>query len=218
MRLKIGCAQRPTVVILFVQYSGAEDKPGTDWNADARRVSRQCPQCQQDSVIGHGRRSKQAHDDRHDWIPIRRGWCNFCSKTITFLPSFSLPYTHYSLIARSHALRRYFGERCSLDLAVPPIKDPNRTPDASTLRRWFRQLDSARRLDSLQRLQPDLPGLAESAVSTKADKPASFPFLRQMIAATADRIASGKILRYGALTLSWKTIAHFLHILLPLRL
>jgi hypothetical protein len=198
MPLKIGRKQRPVAVILFVQYSGAEDKPGTDWNGDALRVSRQCPQCLKDSVVGHGRRSKQAHDDRHDWIFIRRGWCNFCGKTITFLPSFSLPYTHYSLIARSQALQRYFGECCSLDLAAPTVKDPNRTPDASTLRRWFRKLDSAQRLDCLHKLQPDLPDLPESAALTRPDKPSSFPFLRQMIAATADRIASGKILRYGA--------------------
>jgi integrase len=34
--------------------------------------------------------------------------CNLCGKTFTFLPPFSPPYTHYSLIARSQALRRYF--------------------------------------------------------------------------------------------------------------
>src|SRR5207302_8140198 len=39
--------------------------------------------------------TKQAHDENHDWIDIRRGLCNRCQKTITFLPPFSLPYTHY---------------------------------------------------------------------------------------------------------------------------
>jgi hypothetical protein len=102
-------------------------------------------------------------------------------------------------------LQRYFGECCSLDLATPTVKDPNRTPDASTIRRWFRKLDSAQRLDCLQKLQPDLPDLPESAAFTRLDKPSSFPFLRQMIAATADRIASGKILRYGELRMATRT-------------
>jgi hypothetical protein len=42
----------------------------------------------------------QAHDEDHDWIRIRRGCYNLCGKTFTFLPPFSLPYSHYSLIAR----------------------------------------------------------------------------------------------------------------------
>ena len=64
----------------------------------------------QDSIVGHGRRRKQAHDEHHDWIGIRRGLCNRCGKTFTFLPPFSPPYGHYSFIARSQALQRYFLE------------------------------------------------------------------------------------------------------------
>jgi hypothetical protein len=56
---------------------------------------------------------------------------------------FSLPYSHYSLIARSEALRRYFVEGCSLEAAAPPVKDPHRVADSSTLRRWFQVLDSS---------------------------------------------------------------------------
>ena len=91
----------------------------------------------------HGRRSKQAHDENHDWIPIRRGICNRCQKTFTFLPPFSPPYCHYSLIARSQALRRYFLEGHQWEAAAPAVKDPDRVADASTLRRWFRSLDSS---------------------------------------------------------------------------
>jgi hypothetical protein len=36
-------------------------------------ILRQCPVCLCDSIIGHGRRRKQVHDEDHDWIPIRRG-------------------------------------------------------------------------------------------------------------------------------------------------
>jgi hypothetical protein len=103
------------------------------------------------SIVGHGRRSKQAHDHDHDWIGVRRGRCKPCHQTFTFLPPFSLPYTHYSLIARSQALRRRFLEGCSLEAAAPSVKDPQRVADPSTLRRWFRSLDCSRPPFSLLR-------------------------------------------------------------------
>jgi hypothetical protein len=102
---------------------------------------RRCPVCEHDSIIGHGRRHKQAHDEYHDWIVIRRGRCPGCGKTFTFLPVFSLPYTHYSLLARCQALRRRFEDGCSWEEATPSLKDPNRLPDPSTLRRWAHGLD-----------------------------------------------------------------------------
>jgi hypothetical protein len=61
--------------------------------------------------------------------------------TFTFLPLFSLPYTHYSLLARSEALQRRFIEHCSWEKALPKLKDPDRLPDPSTVRRWSRGLD-----------------------------------------------------------------------------
>ncbi len=102
---------------------------------------RRCPVCSRDSIIGHGRRRKQAHDEYHDRIGIRRGLCQGCGKTFTLLPLFSLPYTHYSLLARAQALRRHFLEGCSWDAATPTLKDPDRVPDPSTLRRWSSDLD-----------------------------------------------------------------------------
>ena len=104
-------------------------------------ILRRCPACEHDSIIGHGRRRKQAHDEHHDWIGIRRGRCTDCKKTFTFLPALSLPYTHYSLVARCQALRRRFVEHCSYDQATPTLKDPDRMPDSSTLRRWAHGLD-----------------------------------------------------------------------------
>ncbi len=97
-----------------------------------------------DSIIGHGRRSKQAHDEHHDWIRIRRGRCLSCGKTFTFLPLLSLPYTHYSLLARAQALRRRFTEHCSWEEALPNLKNANCLPDPSTLRRWSSGLDPSR--------------------------------------------------------------------------
>ena len=149
---------------------------------------RRCPVCERDSIIGHGRRRKQAHDEHHDWIGIRRGRCPGCAKTFTFLPPLSLPYTHYSLLARSQALRRRFEERRSWEDATPALKDPNRVPDASTLRRWSRGLD------------PSQPTAS---------------FLRRTLAGIAHGLARGGSAAQEALNLSQLT--PILHILWPLR-
>jgi hypothetical protein len=116
--------------------------------------------------------------------------CRSCHLTFTFLPVFSLPYTHYSLLARSHALRRYFLEHRSLESAAPPLKDPNRVTDPSTLRRWFRRLDPS----------------------------PAFSFLRSAVRIIADWLARGEQLPHAPLRLSWPTLFPFLQILWPLRL
>lgn len=144
-----------------------------------------------DSVVGHGRRRKQAHDEEHDWITIRRGICRPCGKTITFLPVFSLPYSHYSLIARSEALRRFFVGGCSWEKAAPSVKDPHRIADPSTLRRWFQALDSSRPI---------------------------FSSLRRTVQQLDQWIRGGQVLRYGAWELSWPTVFPLLQCFWPLRL
>lgn len=142
---KVNPGRAPTVTILFISVSTAQNNLEADWvEAGGGTVLRQCPVCLRDSIIGHGRRRKQARDEDHDRIQIRRGLCILCGKTFTFLPPFSPPYSHYSLIARSRALRRYFVERCGREAAAPALKDPQSVTDPSTLRRWFRSLDSSR--------------------------------------------------------------------------
>jgi hypothetical protein len=107
------------------------------------------------------------------------------------LPSFSPPYGHYSLIARSQALRRYFLERCSWEAATPAVKDPDHVADPSTLRRWFRSLDSS---------QPP------------------FSFLRRMMHTIRRRLQGGGILYHGSLPLCEQTLFLFLQHYWPLRL
>jgi len=112
------------------------------WAEDSDEIIlRRCPICEQDSIVGHGRRRKQAHDEHHDWIRIRRGRCVRCGRTFTFLPVFSLPYTHYSLVARCQALWRRFTEHYSWEKALPKLQDPDLLPDPSTVRRWSSGLD-----------------------------------------------------------------------------
>jgi hypothetical protein len=124
-------------------------------------------------IIGHGRRRKQAHDAHHDWIAVRRGRCRGCGKTFTFLPLFSLPYTHYSLLTRGQALRRRLVEHCSWEEATPTLKDPNRVPDASTLRRWARGLDHAQ--PALSFLRQTLTDIAHWWVPGQSADPRSGP-------------------------------------------
>ena len=114
----------------------------TGWADDCDGIIlRQCPICKRDSIVGHGRRRKQAHDEDHDWIWIHRGRCADCGTTFTFLPVLSLPYTHFSLLARCQALWRHIMEHCSWEKASPTLMDPDRLPDPSTVRRWLSGLD-----------------------------------------------------------------------------
>lgn len=132
------------VTILFVPVSVPLEQLAACWAEDSdETILRRCPLCKQDSIVGHGHRRKQAHDEHHDRIGIRRGRCGSCGKTFTFLPLFSLPYTHFSLLARCQALRQRFVDHCSWEKAVPKLKDADRLPDASTVRRWSSGLDGS---------------------------------------------------------------------------
>jgi transposase-like protein len=116
-------AESPWSTILVIPLSAGEDNLVADWAAACAGVMvRRCPICEHDSIIGHGRRRKQAHDERHDWIQVRRGLCNECGKTFTLLPSFSLPYTHYSLPARVQALHRRFVEGRCWESSAPTLQ------------------------------------------------------------------------------------------------
>jgi hypothetical protein len=180
----------PGVTILFIPLFVPPHKLETDWAGDCDQIILpQCPICECRSIVGHGRRRKQAHDQYHDWIEIRRGRCPGCGKTFTLLPLFSLPYTHYSLLARCQALRRRFVDGCSWEEALPDLKNSNRLPDPSTLRRWSSGLD-----------------LSQLALS----------FARQTIARIAHWLERGDQANHEAGPLSWLTPV--LPILWPLRL
>ena len=90
-----------------------------------QHLPRRCPVCGNRTIIGHGRRRKQAHDRRHDWIWIRRGLCRACRKTFTILPAWSPPYGHYSLHCRQQAWES-LREAASWEDSVPDTKKPDR--------------------------------------------------------------------------------------------
>jgi hypothetical protein len=101
-------------------------------------LPRQCPVCHNHTIIAHGRRSRQAHDDRHERIWVRRGICHPCGKTFTVLPDWLAPSGHYSLRCRQQSCERIAGGD-SAEQAAPHCKDPTRLPDPSTVRRWALQ-------------------------------------------------------------------------------
>ena len=79
-------------------------------------------------------------------------------------------------------------ERRSWENATSPLKDPNRAPDPSTLRRWVHELDSSR--------------------------PAS-SFLRPLVQTAAQWLARGEQHAFGSLHLSWPTIYPCLRVFWP---
>jgi hypothetical protein len=98
-------------------------------------LPRQCPVCRNHTIIGHGRRLRQSHDDQRESFWVRRGVCQPCGKTFTILPEWLAPSGQYTLRCRQEACERIAtGE--SVEQAAPHCKDPTRLPDPSTLRRW----------------------------------------------------------------------------------
>jgi Domain of unknown function (DUF6431) len=120
-------------VIVFIPCSGVGCKPG---EYDAEWLPRQCPVCEWLAVIGHGRRWRQAHDDCHDLIRVRRGLCKHCDLTLTVLPAWCVPGALYNLPARREALGR-LAEGETLEESAPVCHDPDRIADPATIRRWF---------------------------------------------------------------------------------
>jgi hypothetical protein len=131
-------------VIVFIPRCGGERKPDV---ADSEWLPRQCPACGQIAIIGHGRRRRQAHDEIHDWILVRRGLCKVCGDTLTVLPAWCVPGAPYSLAARQQAVEQ--AGIMPAERVTVCCRDPDRIADPSTMRRWLR-----RRIESLQRLLP----------------------------------------------------------------
>jgi hypothetical protein len=207
-------------VIIFIPLSEQKCKLQSemDWADDAAdSLFRRCPNCLGDSIIGHGRRRKQAHDECHDWISVHRGICKLCGMTFTFLPLFSPPYGHYSWIARSHALCDYFLEGKTLESASPLVMDPDRLPSPSTLRRWFRELDSPALSQRFEELQPPCNALLPTQKTIIPRKDSAFPFVEKTIHAAGQQPIVGAAYRKNLPARSWQKLTPFLHILLPLR-
>jgi len=121
-------------VILFIALPEEKDNvdPGV---VPLALLPRRCPVCQNDTIIGHGCRLRQSHDDQHEGLWVRRGICQPCKKTFTILPEWLAPSAHYTLRCRQEACERIAAGE-SVEQAAPHCKDPTRLPDPSSVRRW----------------------------------------------------------------------------------
>ena len=101
-------------------------------------LPRQCPLCRKQTIIGNGRRLRPAHDGRCERIWVRRGMCRPCRTSFTILPDWLVPCAPYTLRCRQQACER-ISAGDSLEQAAPHCQDPERLPDASTVRRWVQR-------------------------------------------------------------------------------
>jgi len=98
-------------LILFIALPDPQDKSAFELHAfPLVLLPRRCPRCGFDTIIGHGQRRKQAHDEHHDWIWVRRGLCRPCGETFTILPAWSPPYGRITNVpkANPHWFRHTF--------------------------------------------------------------------------------------------------------------
>ena len=70
-------------MILFIALPEAENKidPGVT-RFPLELLPRRCPLCGNQTIIGHGQRRKQAHDQVREVIYVRRGLCRPCRRAI----------------------------------------------------------------------------------------------------------------------------------------
>jgi len=128
-------------VVLFIVLPRTENKTDAAvTKIPLELLPRRCPFCGGRTIIGHGQRLKQAHDQRHQQVWIRRGLCRPCQKTFTVLPDWSPPSGHYSLYCRQQAWELLRQSDSSWERAVPDVADPSQSPDPSTVRRWAGRL------------------------------------------------------------------------------
>jgi hypothetical protein len=91
-------------------------------------------------------------------------------------------------VARSEAVRLRFVEGRSWEDAAPPLKDPDRVPAPSTLRRWCSSLDSSR---------------------------PPFSYLRRALKTVTQWLDCREAPVFGSLRLSWSTVYPCLRVFWP---
>ena len=112
-----------------------QDRPGVT-EIPLELLPRLCPLCGERTIIGHGQRSKHAHDQRHQQIRIRRGRFRPCHKTFTVLPDWSPPSGQCSLLCQQQAWELLHQADGTWERSVPDVADASRSPDPSMVGRW----------------------------------------------------------------------------------
>ena len=128
-------------MVLFIELPETENETDPEvTRIPLELLPRLCPVCGERTIIGHGQRLKNAHDERHQQIWIRRGRCRPCHKTFTVLPDWSPPSGHYTLHCRQQAWDLLHQTGGTWERSIPDVADASRSPDPSTVRRWAGRL------------------------------------------------------------------------------
>jgi hypothetical protein len=85
----------PAVILFTALPEGKQHRAGA---IPLECLPRRCPVCHDDTIIGHGRRRRQCHDDQRECIWVRRGICEPCGKTFTIL-----------LLSKAHSAYNFYG-------------------------------------------------------------------------------------------------------------
>lgn len=98
---------------------------------------RHCPHCQAlDRLVGHGSYPRNAVDPLHSTpIRIKRFFCPACSKTVSVLPTFCLPWRHY----QTATIQTVLDLRCCAQASWSAIQRHFRcsgVPTLTTCREW----------------------------------------------------------------------------------
>jgi len=122
-------------VILFIALPETQDnlEPGL---IPLGLLPRLCPLCHNDTIIGHGRRLRQANDDKHQRVWVRRGICRSCRQTFTILPERLIPFAPFTLRCRKQACDRISAGDVA-EHAAPHCRDPSRLPDPDMTMRYL---------------------------------------------------------------------------------
>ena len=110
---------------------GRQDRAGVA-EISLAQLPRRCPICDQDTIIGHGRRRKQAHDEQHDWIWVRRGRCPRARRPSPFCP----PGRRRTATTATTAARQAWDARQRKATRRRTARTPRDCRIDSTLRRW----------------------------------------------------------------------------------
>jgi hypothetical protein len=114
-------------VILFIALREVKDKRRAGV-IPLELLPRRCPICLADTIIGHGQRLRQSHDDQHEDIWVRSGICEPCRKTFTILPDWLAPSAPFTLHCRQQVCG-HIAAGDTAEQATPHCKDPTRLPD-----------------------------------------------------------------------------------------
>jgi hypothetical protein len=112
-----------TPAVILLSHCQRRKTRSTRGDPAGTHLPRRCPVCRDDTIIGHGRRLRQSHDDQHECIWVRRGICEPCRKTFTILPDWRCHPATTAFRSRLRRNQRQQGPECHSVSALPEKAD-----------------------------------------------------------------------------------------------